>query len=84
MFAKVKSPVFIDSLHVELVAKTCNRISCILKDDQGSVCSTMERNLPRDQHLVTWNGLNDLPYGVYTLELSHGEDEMKLNLVKRV
>ena len=84
MFAKVKSPVFIDSLHLELVSKTCNRISGILKDDKGSVCSILERNLPRDQHQLTWNGLNDLPYGVYTLELSHGEDEMKLNLVKRV
>lgn len=84
MFAKVKSPVFIDSLQVELVAKSCNRICGILKDDKGSICSTLERNLPRDQHQVTWNGLNDLPYGVYTLELSHGEDEMKLNLVKRV
>ena len=84
MFAKVKSPVFIDTLHLELVAKTCNSISGTLKDDRGSVCSTMEKNIPRDQRQVTWNGLNDLPYGVYTLELLHGDDEMKMNLVKRI
>jgi hypothetical protein len=84
MFAKVKSPVFIDVLHLELTSRTCNSITAVLKDEKGSVCSIMERNLPGDQDKVTWNGLNDLPYGVYTLELSHGEDEMKLNLVKRV
>jgi hypothetical protein len=84
MFAKVKSPVFIDSLHLELLAKKTNHISGIIRDEQGSVCRRMERNLPRDQHEVTWGGLNDLPYGIYTLELSHGDDEMRMNLVKRV
>jgi len=28
--------------------------------------------------------LNNLPYGVYTLELTQGGDEMKMRLVKRV
>ena len=44
----------------------------------------MERNIPDNQKQIYWPGLNDLPYGQYTLELSQGEEEMKMNLVKRV
>ena len=84
MFAKVKSSVFIDELQLELVAPKGNCLRGVLKDDKGSVCSTLERNLSHDREAIIWDGLNGLPYGVYTLELSHGEDEMKMNLVKRV
>jgi hypothetical protein len=28
--------------------------------------------------------LNTLPYGVYSLELSNGDEELKMRLVKRV
>ncbi|HYM93784.1 MAG TPA: hypothetical protein VET23_06575 [Chitinophagaceae bacterium] len=84
MFAKVKSSIFIDALQFELVAPKGNCLRGVLKDEKGSVCSTLERDVSNDREQVTWSGLNDLPYGVYTLELSQGEDEMKLDLVKRV
>ncbi|MFI5132886.1 MAG: hypothetical protein ACHQEB_01055 [Chitinophagales bacterium] len=84
MFAKVKSSIFIDALQFELFAPKGNCLRGVLKDDKGSVCSTLERDLASDREHVTWSGLNDLPYGVYTLELSHGEDEMKMKLVKRI
>jgi hypothetical protein len=84
MFAKVKSPVFIDALKLELVAGTNVCLKGVLKDDKGSIWRTLETTLPDEQHELTWRGLNDLPYGVYTLELSQGEDEMKMRLVKRV
>jgi len=44
----------------------------------------MERKIPDNQNQVYWPGLNDLPYGQYTLELLQAEEEMKMNLVKRV
>lgn len=84
MFIKVKPSVFIDALQLELIAPKGNCLRGVLKDDNGSVCSTIEKNIAVDQEHFTWSGLNDLPYGKYTLELSHGEDEMKMNLVKRV
>ena len=84
MFAKVKSSVFIDALQLELTAPTGNCVRGVLKDDTGSVCRTMEKNVLKDREEHTWGGLSDLPYGRYTLELSHGDDEMKMNLVKRV
>ena len=84
MFAKVKSSVFIDTLELQLSAPKGNCLRGVLKDDQGSICRTIEKNLATDREELTWTGLNDLPYGRYTLELSQGEDEMKMNLVKRV
>ncbi|WEK37562.1 MAG: hypothetical protein P0Y53_08610 [Candidatus Pseudobacter hemicellulosilyticus] len=84
MFAKVKSPIFIDVLTLELVAPICNRLRAILRDEKGAECSRMEAHVPNGDQVVTWKGLNDLPYGVYTLELSQGEDEQKMRLVKRI
>ncbi len=84
MFAKVKSPVFIDTLKFEVSAPAPSFLKAVLRDDKGSVCSTFESQVAKIENELTWRNLNDLPYGVYTLELSHGEDEMKVRLVKRV
>lgn len=84
MFAKVKSRVFIDALKLELVANAQASLKGVLRDDKGSVCSTLEQQLRTDRCELVWEGLSHLPYGVYTLELSQGEDEMKMQLVKRV
>jgi len=84
MFAKVKSSVFIDALQLQLNAPRGYCLRGVLKDDSGIVCRTLERNIANDKEELTWEGLNDLPYGRYTLELSQGEDEMKMALVKRV
>lgn len=85
MFAKIKSPVFIDALKLEFITGThASSLKGVLKDDKGSVCSTIEATLPNEQKELTWRGLNDLPYGVYTLELSQGEDAMQMRLVKRI
>jgi hypothetical protein len=84
MFAKIKPSIFIDALQVELGSFTGNLFKGVLKDDNGSICSTLEKNILKENERFTWSGLNDLPYGKYTLELSQGEDEMKMNLVKRI
>jgi hypothetical protein len=84
MFVKMKSPVFIDRLTFELDHPQKSLLKAVLKDDNGSVCSALETEMAIDQHEFNWIGLNDLPYGVYTLEISRGTDETKLRLVKRV
>jgi hypothetical protein len=84
MFAKIKPSIFIDALQLELTARSGNPLRGILRDDNGSVWSVLEKNISKEREEFTWSGLNDLPYGKYTLELSQGEDEMKMNLVKRV
>jgi hypothetical protein len=84
MFAKVMPSNFIDALKLQLFATKGNILRAILKDDKGSICSVLEKSIKSDEKEFTWTGLNDLPYGKYTLELSQGDDEMSLNLVKRV
>ena len=89
MFAKIKPSIFIDALQLELTALTGRFVKGVLKDDKGSVCSILERDISKDKENVTWTGLNDLPYGKYTVELSQGDDEsdnhrVKMNVVKRV
>lgn len=84
MFAKVKSTVFIDKLRLYLSGKTDSSFRAVLRDDKGSVCGSLETIMPGDQHEMEWTGLNNLPYGVYTLELSDGTEEMQVRLVKRV
>jgi len=59
-------------------------LKAILRDDKGCVCSTLEAPMPVKGNELVWRGLNNLPYGVYTLELTQGDDEMKMRLVKRI
>lgn len=86
MFLKVKSPVFIDRLTFMVDQPQSQKclLRAVLKDDTGIVCGAMETEMEKDQQELYWGGLNDLPYGVYTLEVSQGQDEMKMRLVKRV
>ena len=84
MFLKVKSPVFIDRLTFQVDQPQKCFFRAVLKDDTGIVCGAMETEVEKDQLELNWSGLNDLPYGVYTLEMSEGKDEMKMRLVKRV
>lgn len=84
MFAKIKPSIFIDALQFELTSHKGNYLKGILRDDKGSVCSTLEKTISAERENFTWTGLNDLPYGTYTLELSQGDDEMKMRLVKRI
>lgn len=84
MFAKLKSQVFIDAVTVELVAPASSLLRAVLKDERGSICKSTETDLATAHRNFTWGGLNDLPYGVYTLELSNGEIEETYRMVKRV
>jgi hypothetical protein len=82
MLVKIRSSVFIDRLTFEVDCPQKCLLKAVLKDDKGSVCSALESE--GDQQVFNWIGLNDLPYGVYTLVVSRGADESKTRLVKRV
>ncbi len=84
MFLKVKSPQFIDRVTFEVNHPQQCLLRAVLIDDNGSVCGALEKEIKHGPQTLDWEGLNDLPYGVYTLEVSGGEDEMKMRLVKRV
>ena len=85
MTAKIKPSIFIDALQLELSALKGKFLKGVLRDDKGSVCSVLEKNISKDEEYVTWTGLSHLPYGKYTVELSQGEDEeIRMSLVKRI
>ena len=85
MLLRVKSPVFIDRLSFELNQSQKGTLRAVLRDDNGSICSSIETELKTGQQVFEWEGLSDLPYGCYTLEILSGANAMmKAKLVKRV
>ncbi|HVM87822.1 MAG TPA: hypothetical protein VMT76_06505 [Puia sp.] len=84
MLLKLKSPVFIDRLTFELDQPEKCLLKAVLKDESGIICSALETEAEKNQLVFNWIGLNDLPYGVYTLEVSRGNDATKTRLVKRI
>jgi hypothetical protein len=83
-FASVKSPIFTDTLYIQFASCLQGMIEAILMDEYGTVCSRLEATLAEDEQEYTWKGLNDLPYGIYTLQLSQGTNEMNMRIIKRV
>jgi hypothetical protein len=84
MFAKPKSSVFIDAVVLEVDPEAPASLKAVLKDETGSEMRCLETEISRGQTRYSWRGLDDLPYGVYMLELFHGDQETRLRMVKRV
>lgn len=84
MNAIVKPATFIDFFKVKLASCTLNGLTAILKDETGYECGRLETILKTDSTELTWKDLHHLPYGIYTLVLSQGEDEISLKMVKRI
>jgi hypothetical protein len=76
--------MFIDTLRLRVETSDGQCLRCVLRDDGGNVCRTLEAEPALCHEVLDWNGLNDLPYGRYTLELSRGEEAFSVDLVKRV
>lgn len=83
MLAKVKPHVFLDSLSIEFMNEPSCQVTAVLKDEKGSICRSADYHITNAPGF-TWTGLNDLPYGVYSLELSKGEEQVNVRVVKRV
>jgi hypothetical protein len=85
MFARPKFPVFIDAVVLEIDQHECpSALKAVLKDEKGSIMSSLDAAIEKGQTNLSWKGLNDLPYGVYSLELSDGEQETRVRMIKRV
>jgi hypothetical protein len=83
-FASLKTPIFTDSLCVKFVHCLQGLIEGILRDEHGTVCRRIEKEVAQDADELKWDGLDDLPYGIYHLQLSQGAQEMNVRIVKRV
>ncbi len=49
MFLKVKSPVFIDHLTFQVGDSQKCMLRAVLRDDTGLVCSTLKKEVEKDQ-----------------------------------
>lgn len=83
-FASLKTPIFTDTLCVQLIHCLQGFIEGILLDEHGTICRKLEAEIPENAQELTWDGLNDLPYGIYNLHLLQGTNEMNMRVVKRV
>lgn len=83
-FASLKTPIFTDTVSIQLINCLQGLMEAILLDENGTVCRKVETEVSENAQEFTWEGLNDLPYGIYTLQLLHGLNEMSLRIIKRV
>ena len=84
MIVRPKFPVFIDSVVFEFSQPSTTSLHAELQNEEGSICSQLDTVIPKGIKSYHWNGLNHLPYGIYTLIFSQGGEEQKMRLVKRV
>lgn len=85
MVAKPRSSVFIDTVVFEVENDTASSsLIAFLKDEFGIIMSSLSTELPEGITYYRWNGLNELPYGVYVLEVHHGEQQTRVKMIKRI
>ena len=83
-FAALKTPIFTDTVSIQLINCLQGLMEAILLDENGTVCRKVETEVSENAQEFNWEGLNDLPYGIYTLQLLHGLNEMSVRIIKRV
>jgi hypothetical protein len=84
MLLKIRQRIFLNDLTIEIQEPQKFSLKALLRDDKGTVCRALEMETEKNQSSYKWNGLNELPYGVYTCEIFGGVEEMKTQLVKRI
>ena len=84
MLVKTKTFSFIDKLTIELEETAQGPLHVVLKSEDGKICCKTEKNIHSGKSSVHWEGLNDLPYGIYTLQCTQGEEVVEVRMVKRI
>ena len=84
MFAKTHRVTFIDDMVIDIQEARQLPIMVTLRNEDGKICCKMEKKIRSESESIRWDGLNDLPYGVYTLACCQGDEVVELRMVKRV
>jgi hypothetical protein len=84
MFAKSRSSTFINDLIIEVKEALQLPVNVALRNEDGKICCKAEKKICALSQTFKWEGLNDLPYGVYMLECSQGDELVSMRMVKRV
>lgn len=84
MIAKPRTSTFIDNIVIEIQEALTIPINVSLRNEEGEICCKTERKISLKNEQIKWEKLNDLPYGVYTLECCQGEVIIETKMVKRI
>jgi hypothetical protein len=84
MFAKPQRVTFIDDMVIEIQEAQKSPILVTLRNEDGKICCKTEKKIRSGNESIRWEGLNDLPYGIYTLQCSQGDDVIETRMVKRI
>jgi hypothetical protein len=84
MFAKPQRATFIDDMVIEVHEAQQSPIMVTLRNEDGKICCKTEKKIRSGNTSIRWEGLNDLPYGIYTLQCSQGDDVIETRMVKRI
>lgn len=84
MLAKPKTPTFIDNLTIEVNDVVSSPLHVVLLSEDGKICCKTQKFISTNNASVCIEGLSELPYGVYTLQCSQGDETVECKAVKRV
>ncbi len=84
MFAKPQRVTFIDDMVIDVQEAQKSPIMVTLRNEDGKICCKTEKKIRSGNESIRWEGLNDLPYGIYTLQCSQGDDVIETRMVKRI
>ena len=84
MFAKPCAASFIDNLIIEVREAFAMPLLFSLRNEDGKSCCKTEKKVTHANVFFNWEGLNDLPYGIYTLECAQGNETVETKIVKRI
>ena len=84
MIAKPRAASFIDNLIIEVREAFALPLLFSLRNEDGKICCKTEKRITNDSESFNWEGLNDLPDGIYTLECSQGNETVETRIVKRI
>ena len=84
MFAKPQRVTFIDDMVIEVHEAQKSPIMVTLRNEDGKICCKTEKKIRSENESIRWEGLNDLPYGIYTLQCSQGDEVVETKMVKRI
>lgn len=84
MLAKSRTSTFINDLIIEVKEALQLPVTVALRNEDGKICCKAEKKICALSQTFISEGLNDLPYGVYMLECSQGDEVVSMRMVKRV
>ncbi|MFZ9239979.1 MAG: hypothetical protein ACO22R_02460, partial [Chitinophagaceae bacterium] len=84
MFAKTKTPTFIDNLTIEVDDIVPSPLHVVLLSEDGTICCKTQKLISTASTSFCIEGLSELPYGVYTLQCIQGDEIVECKAVKRV